>query len=469
MSQQANRPLVQAHRTARTKEIHDNVHGTISLDPVALQIIDTPPFQRLRDIKQLGCCSFVFPGAIHTRFEHSLGTYKLAGDVYEHLSHFQQAELDLTEFDRSALMLAGLCHDLGHGPFSHVFDNEILSKIPALEDWKHEHMSTKMLDYIVETYNVDIPPALLKRVKDLILGTVVLPDEHDNKRFLFDVVANVRNSIDVDKFDYIARDCRNSGVESGYSYERLIMGMKVIDNEICFRQKQCDNLYHLFATRARLYRTVYTHDKVKAVEAMITDALSLADPYLKFTETVNDPATYWKLDDTILKKIEVSDAPELAASRKIIERLRKRDLYRYCASYVKPKDCPRKSEKVTPAHIAAISKGALLPDDIAVANVKINYALGDKNPVDNVHFFDRFDSTEKYLMLKHKVSHLLPEVFEEHIVKVYAKDPAKADKVREAFEEYQRHSYDGAVHSTPAKPKKRHRSRSPTEPKKLIL
>lgn len=125
------------------KLINDPIHGHIRLNQRCVEIIDTPQFQRLRDLKQLGTCYFVFPGASHNRLEHSIGILfcftclttntfagvcHLAGSLVERLRHIQP-ELGISDHDIDMVRVAGLCHDLGHGPFSHVFDNEVIPRL----------------------------------------------------------------------------------------------------------------------------------------------------------------------------------------------------------------------------------------------------------------------------------------------------------------------------------------------------
>jgi hypothetical protein len=103
------------------KHINDPIHHNIWMENLCLQIIDSPQFQRLHGLKQLGTCFYIFPGATHTRFEHSLGVAHLAERMVKGLME-KQKELGITAQDVLCVKIAGLCHDLGHGPFSHVFD-----------------------------------------------------------------------------------------------------------------------------------------------------------------------------------------------------------------------------------------------------------------------------------------------------------------------------------------------------------
>ena len=127
------------------KIIYDVIHGYIKISPICLKIIDTPEFQRLRNLKQLGLTYLIFPSANHTRFEHSLGVSFLAGEMLKHLN-YKQPELEITDREIELIKVAGLCHDLGHGPFSHFFDNHFLNKIDC--DVEHKKRSCMILDLI---------------------------------------------------------------------------------------------------------------------------------------------------------------------------------------------------------------------------------------------------------------------------------------------------------------------------------
>ncbi|KAG0499112.1 hypothetical protein HPP92_003803 [Vanilla planifolia] len=233
------------------KQVYDNVHGTVYLDPMSLKFIDTEHFQRLRDLKQLGVSYMVYPGAVHSRFEHSLGVYWLASQSLQHLQTYQGAELDIDRFDVQAVQLAGLLHDVGHGPFSHMFEHEFLPRVISGSKWSHESMSEKLVDYIADQHHIDIDSECLRKVKDMIIASsnTRVTNGTNEKRFLYDIVANGRNGIDVDKFDYIARDCRACGLGYNFQFRRLVQSMRVMDDEICYPAKEYLTVHKLFATR----------------------------------------------------------------------------------------------------------------------------------------------------------------------------------------------------------------------------
>ncbi|KAG9132481.1 hypothetical protein Leryth_008404, partial [Lithospermum erythrorhizon] len=246
------------------------------------------------------------------------------------------------------------------------------------------------------------------------------------------------------RFDYIVRDSRACGLGCNFQFQRLTETMRVLGDEICYRSKDYLTIHKLFSTRADLYRTVYTHSKVKAIELMVVDALVKANHYLQISSHVQDPSEYWKLDDTVLKTIEIAPDPELRESRDLILRIRRRDLYKFCNEYTVPKDKLEHFKEVTAQDIVCSQKGGsvtLNEEDVAVSNVKIDLTRGKHNPLESIKFFKDYESEEKFSIPDDRISHLLPTYYQDMIVRVYAKKPELATLVSEAFENFQLNTY----------------------------
>jgi len=378
------------------------------------------------------------------------------------LKTYQGEELGIDCIDMQTVKLAGLLHDIGHGPFSHLFEHEFLPRVDPGSTWSHEKMSALLLDSIVDKHAIDIEDDYLKMVKEMIIASsksATMKSAKD-KHFLYDIVANGRNGIDVDKFDYIDRDCRACGLGSNFQYWRLMEGMRVMGDEICYPAKDYLSIHKLFSTRADLHRTVYTHAKVKAVELMLVDALIEANDYLGISLHANDPEDFWKLDDTIIKSIETAPNNELKKAKEIIQRIRRRELYKFCNQYSVPKDKLEHFKNITSQDIVCSQKssGVLLKEeDIAVSNVKIDLTRGKDNPLESIKFFKDFGCDEKFPITDDRVSHLLPAYNEDRIVRVYAKKPELVEAVSEAFENLQLRMYGEKtqVHDTPKKKRMR--------------
>ena len=139
----------------------DNIHGNIKIGKNVLQIIHTKEFQRLKNIRQLGNAHYVFMGATHTRFEHSIGVSYLSGCLLTNIKN-NQPELNITNRDIVLMQIAGLCHDLGHGCFSHLFDSYFLKNklhdTPLSLYINHEYRSTIIVRYIINKYSIFTTP-----------------------------------------------------------------------------------------------------------------------------------------------------------------------------------------------------------------------------------------------------------------------------------------------------------------------
>ncbi|XP_071176567.1 deoxynucleoside triphosphate triphosphohydrolase SAMHD1-like [Mytilus edulis] len=363
--------------------LNDSIHGIIKLHPFLFKIIDTPQFQRLRNIKQLGGCYFVYPGASHNRFEHSIGTCYLASKLANHLQLKLEEDINkmkkenkdysrlqkavMTAKDKLCIEIAALCHDLGHGPFSHLFDRmfpEAMGKKDKdFKPWKHEDVSRKMFDHMIQSndslkkeFDKIFKVKDLKFIKDLINGEVtedvpqqkgsevVEDDSQQYKKYMFEIVANKQNSIDVDKMDYFARDCHGLGMSSNFNHLRFISQCRIMfpfkdsnQTTIAVRDKEELNLYELFHTRNGLFRRAYQHPVTHGIQLMIADALVAANDHLpivtdngevKMSKAFDDMYAYEKLTDSVLDVILMSRNEGLKKSKDLIHRIYNRQLYK---------------------------------------------------------------------------------------------------------------------------------------------
>ncbi|CAO3687955.1 hypothetical protein G6F70_003663 [Rhizopus microsporus] len=418
------------------KVINDPIHGHILLDNYTVEFIDTLQFQRLRDLKQLGVLYYVFPGGSHNRFEHSIGVSHLAGTLVERFAR-EQPELEITKDEIKCVKLAGLCHDLGHGPFSHVFDNTFMPLARPGQKWTHEQGSERMLEYLIDDNHIDIEKDEVNFIKELIAGEARSQSKYKERQFLFDIVANKKNSVDVDKFDYIERDSYNLGLRSSYDANRLLVYSRVINNEICYHQKEVYNLYEMFHTRYSLFKQIYTHRVGTAIELMIVDAFLAANDYLKIADMVDNPEDYLYLTDNIVHTIECSKCPELEEARGIIKRIRKRELYKFVDEFLVPPELEgHLNQNVINAQNIVnyqSDNAGLVEDDVIVRFTKINYAMNDNNPVDSIRFFSKFNENESFNISKQKVSYMIPSKFQDVNIRVFTRNPQKMQAVQKAF------------------------------------
>uniref|UniRef100_A0A668SM76 HD domain-containing protein n=1 Tax=Oreochromis aureus TaxID=47969 RepID=A0A668SM76_OREAU len=301
------------HDTEESKVFNDPIHGHIELHPLLVKIINTPQFQRLRNIKQLGGVYFVYPGASHNRFEHSIGVAHLAGELAKALKVKQLEQIN--DQDVLCVQIAGLCHDLGHGPFSHFFDGMFMDAIKRDKKGKHEKASIEMFNYLLDkndlkkvmkTYGLKVDgkdnndlefiEEMIEKPQDKKPLNDAWPykGREEKKSFLYEIVSNKESGIDVDKFDYFARDCHHLGISNSFDHQRFIMFARVCDVEedgrknkkkikhICSRDKESANLYDIFQQRLSIHRRACQHKIKMAVEIMLKDALVLVDDHPDF-------------------------------------------------------------------------------------------------------------------------------------------------------------------------------------------
>lgn len=289
-----------------------------------------------------------------------------------------------------------------------------------------------MFEHLVDEYHIDLPREAIRAIGDLIHGDK--SNASPLPAFLFDVVSNSSTGIDTDKFDYIARDVYNIGLQScyGFDHKRLMNFAKVIDDSVCFHRKEIFNVYHLFHTRFQLHRTVYNHPTALAIDAMIADVLLEADHVFKIFDSIHDPEQFLLTTDSVLLLIERSKQPSLRKARELLRRLRTRKLYKLVEEALLP---PGYTGTITEEDIINAASTSVTKQQIHVANITLNFGMRDQNPVDNVKFFNDWHDTVHVNIRTSNVSHVMPLQFEERIVRVYVKsdDAGIRNMVRAAF------------------------------------
>ncbi|UKK47055.1 HD domain-containing protein [Prevotella sp. E9-3] len=236
------------------KIINDPVFGFIKIPRGLLyDIVRHPLMQRLNRINQLGLASVVYPGARHTRFQHSLGAFHLMSEA---ILSLQQKGQFIFDSEAEAVEAAILMHDIGHGPFSHVLENTLISGI------SHEDISLMMMEQI----NRDMGGRLN-------LAISIFKDEYP-KRFLHQLISS---QLDMDRLDYLRRDSFFTGVTEGnIGSARIIKMLNVVDDRLVVEQKGIYSLENYLTTRRLMYWQVYLHKTAVGYEKVLVNMLTRA-------------------------------------------------------------------------------------------------------------------------------------------------------------------------------------------------
>jgi len=390
--------------------IKDPIYGYIRLNDVEKTIIDTLAVQRLRRIRQLAGAEYVYPAANHTRFEHVLGAMYLAGVVTENLP------VSLSKDEKQEVRLAALLHDVGHAPFSHLFEPLLVKHLNRT----HEDVSTwiianSALSDVIRTLGFDP-----KELSELAIGRLVKTD----KPFLNQIISS---SFDVDKMDFVVRDSYHTGAGYGsVDVFRLIYTMDVVKGNLAADITALPTLESLILARLESFRTIYFHRACRAVQMMLLQALDLAKDDLAILKTKN-PDEYLEWDDyTVWSKLCTNPH-----SREIIKALSERRILK-CAyertffakdellSSVFTKENVRlklEEEIAAKAHVPTSDVGIDVP---SLPSVPYHYAM-EIGPI-SIPIFSRSRSGEKVSQNINELSKIVDvlRVFM-NIVRVYTK------------------------------------------------
>lgn len=331
----------------RYREIRDPVHGFVLVERDEWPVLDSPFVQRLRDIHQLAMTYLVYPGATHTRFEHSLGVMEMAGRVYDVITRPENrkalgAEI-ISEIEdegrrlywRRVVRMAGLCHDIGHLPFSHAAEGEILP-----DSVSHEHITANLIlsEEMGGLWDDMIPRVNPMHVAKVAVGKEFLEDENFSpwEQILHDIIGH--DGLGVDRMDYLLRDSRHTGVSYGvFDHLRLLDTVRILPapyselstNELGIEQGGIYAAEGLFLARYFMFMQVYYHPVRKAYDLHLQD---FVDSWLGRLEPEVNWDSIKELSDTkVLHEIRASALakynPGYDAAKRISDRNHFRRVY----------------------------------------------------------------------------------------------------------------------------------------------
>ncbi len=242
--------------------VHDTIQFTAEEDSWIKPFIDSPHFQRLRHIKQMGLGDLIFPGAVHTRFNHCIGCSYVGSQIAK--------KIGLNEADRQLVMIACLLHDIGHGPFSHAFEGIYTRKMIRHEMWTRHFLSAYETDEFFDHYNKVNPRAKLDKEKYRIIADMIMHQPVKNQ-VLADIVSS---QLDADRLDYLLRDNHFCGVRYGeFDLRWMLHCMLIVKSEngdrLGITHKGIGVVEHYLMARRLMARNIYQLQKKLAIEQLM--------------------------------------------------------------------------------------------------------------------------------------------------------------------------------------------------------
>lgn len=330
------------------KSIKDPIHGYVELTELEIDLLDTLPLQRLRRIKQLPGSEYVYPGAINTRFEHSLGVMHLAGLMGERLAEYIGREVS------TELRAAGLLHDIGHGPFSHSFESILREKTGM----SHEDVSVLLIQKTEISDIMNRHGLNVSDICDLIKGKY-------RRKSLSKVI---NSSVDADKMDYTVRDSYHTGAGYSVDIHRIAINVMEVEGDLVIHMRALEAVESLLMARLLSFRTIYYHKTSRGVQLMLELAMKSIAERLKLEEINEDPNIFLELDDysvwELMKRGE--------RSKDIIRKLMRREILKMVAEWHNIELSMEELEKIREelARRSGISKSDIIIDVPKIAFVK---------------------------------------------------------------------------------------------------
>lgn len=324
----SNRLVNRSIYSPKGKIIRDVVHGDIFIPNQFLKLIDTPEFQRLRRIKQLSVANLLFPSADHTRFSHSLGTFHIMNIIISHFERkFSEMNIELKEEDKLTALAAALLHDIGHGPFSHAFED-----IHPEKDKNKNHVEwtidiiksdSEINKVLKEVFYEEFPNKVANLIKDQREVKYHPSSQEMDKIDLFSVLSSlVSGQLDADRMDYLLRDSMHTGVSFGnIDISRIISALRITVSKdkfyVCVPEKYLADIEQYLLARYQMHKGVYFHDFKVEMENVIRKTFKRAyELYLsnKLEFIPRNLKKIFKCEDLTIKEyIGLDDSTLLAA------------------------------------------------------------------------------------------------------------------------------------------------------------
>ncbi len=346
--------------------IKDPIHGYIPITEEDKMLIDTKEFQRLHRIKQLPLAEYVYPAAVHTRFEHSLGVMHLATLMMENLP------VEINEEDAKLIRTAALLHDIGHGPFSHLFES-ITFKYYGIN---HEEIGKRV---VKESYLADVLKSI--GIDPVEIGYIITGEKFFLKRFLHQIT---NSGIDADKLDFIKRDNYHSGAGyGGIDIDRLVNTMEVYEDELAINVTALLTFELFIMARIKSFEAIYFHRTIRAAQLLLLKAIE------EFFEEFNSKnslniSDFLMMDDYKLW-VEISRGEK---SRVYLEKLEKRDLLK---SVFEKKVIIKKKKEDLFKHLEEIQNDIAKAANFEADKVFVDLSMLPSVPYHNSYSGDPFE------------------------------------------------------------------------------